>query len=178
MTVLIIGTPDSGKSEKAEETALFLAQDKKKYYIATMIPYGEEGKKRVEKHLKLREGKNFITIEKPVDVHELADEIPDLKKSTCLLECMSNLIGNEMHREGALDLEELPEHISRSVMKLADSCGDLVIVSNSFPMDDPDYDEDTRNYVRLVRAVNDDLRRRADRVYELTKGEWTVSENI
>ena len=43
MTVLIIGTPDSGKSEKAEEIALSLSQGKKKYYIATMIPYGEAG---------------------------------------------------------------------------------------------------------------------------------------
>ncbi len=178
MTVLIIGTPDSGKSEKAEKIALSLSQGKKKYYIATMIPYGEEGELRVKKHLKLRDGKGFATIEKPLDVHELTEEISDLRQSTCLLECMSNLIGNEMHRDGAADLSELPGLISESVMSLAQACGDLVIVTNRFPTDDPDYDEDTRNYVRFVDAVNDDLKRKVDRIYELAGGEWKISENI
>ena len=178
MTVLIIGTPDSGKSEKAEEIALSLSQGKKKYYIATMIPYGEEGKERVKKHLRLRDGKGFVTIEKPLDVHELTDEISDLSQSTCLLECMSNRIGNEMHREGAADLSELPGLISESVTNLAQDCGDLVIVTNRFPMDAPDYDEDTRDYVRLVDAVNNDLKIKVDRIYELAGGEWKISENI
>lgn len=178
MTVLIIGTPDSGKSQKAEEIALSLSRGKKKYYIATMIPFGEEGKLRVKKHLKLRDGKGFATIEKPVDVHELTEEIPDLKESTCLLECMSNLIGNEMHREGAADLQKLPGLISGSVMSLAQAAENLVIVTNRFPMDDPDYDEDTLSYVKLVAAVNDDLKRKADRAYEPAGGEWKISENI
>ena len=91
---------------------------------------------------------------------------------------MSNLIGNEMHREGAADLSELPGLISESVTNLAQDCGDLVIVTNRFPMDAPDYDEDTRDYVRLVDAVNNDLKIKVDRIYELAGGEWKISENI
>ncbi len=211
MTILIKGTPDSGKSKKAEALAMELAVIQKKYYIATMIPYGEEGKRRVEKHRKLREGKGFVTIEKPTAVHELIKEIPDLQDSTCLLECMSNLIGNEMHagctdskrqvcghkEQTATDnssfaLEDVKDHIVTSVMELAGAASNMVIVTNSFPLEDASYDEDTRKYVKLVGLVNELLASRVDRVYELceslsdetskdanwkTKGEWKLREN-
>ena len=64
MFALIFGGSGSGKSEYAEKLSCELAQKNEKYYIATMIPYGEEGKKRVERHKKLREGKDFYTIDR------------------------------------------------------------------------------------------------------------------
>ena len=39
-----------------------------RYYIATMEVFGEEGRKKVERHKMLRQGKGFITIESPKDV--------------------------------------------------------------------------------------------------------------
>lgn len=75
MFVLIIGTPDSGKSERAERLISDLAGDYPKFYIATMIPYGEEGKSRVEKHRAMREGKGFETIECPNNIHLLKDRL-------------------------------------------------------------------------------------------------------
>ena len=48
MFALIFGGSGSGKSEYAEKLSCELAQKNEKYYIATMIPYGEEGKKRVD----------------------------------------------------------------------------------------------------------------------------------
>ena len=182
MTILIIGTPDSGKSQKAEDLAMELgsAAGHKKYYIATMIPYGEEGAKRVEKHRKLRAGKGFETIEKTTAVHELVGTVPDLKDSTCLLECMSNLIGNEMH-EGrpevrSLLLSSMAGEIAGSVMTLAEAASNLVIVSNRFSTEDPSYDEDTRNYVALVELVNKELAEKADRVFELRDEVFTQTK--
>lgn len=117
MTILVIGTPDSGKSEKAEGLALELSRNGKKIYLATMIPYGAEGEKRIEKHRKLRDGKGFITVEKTHDIADIIDETGFIviKKSagnstdknegacrlkaedaTVLLECVSNLCANEM----------------------------------------------------------------------------------
>ncbi len=182
MTVLIIGTPDSGKSEKAEALAMELgagspimdgASIQKKYYIATMIPYGEEGANRVEKHRKLREGKGFVTIEKPTKVHELIDEISDLQDSTCLLECMSNLIGNEMHSTMRSATE-----ITNSVMMLAEATSNLVIVTNKFPLEDASYDEDTQKYVKLVNCVNEELSSKVDKVYKRSEdsGDWIEME--
>ena len=185
MVVLVIGTPDSGKSERAEKIALELSDRGKKYYIATMIPYGDEGLLRVEKHKKARAGKGFVTIEKPSDVHELALELSDIKDSTCLLECMSNLIGNEMHREAAPGADVkyrsrediLADKITESVKALIEAAANLVIVTNRFPSDDEGYDDETREYVRLVTNVNSRLKKEADRILELTEGEWKFSEH-
>ncbi len=178
MTYLIIGTPDSGKSEKAESLSVELAGGEKKIYIATMIPFGEEGAKRVKRHLERRDGKGFETIEKPIRVHELTDMITDISNATCLLECMSNLIGNEMHEKDnhMMSDKELTEYITEDVMQLAGKAANLVIVTNSFD-DDESYDDDTRRYVRLVNLINNSLKSRVDRVYELSEGEWHLSEN-
>ena len=72
--ILIVGTPDSGKSVKAEEVALDLSLDTTRIYLATMIPYGEEGVARINKHKALRAGKGFITIERPRDIAGITDE--------------------------------------------------------------------------------------------------------
>ncbi len=173
MTYLILGTPDSGKSLKAESTALSLAGSGRKYYIATMIPFGKEGEDRIKKHRKMREGKGFETIEQPVRVHEALSRINSSEASTCLLECMSNLIGNEMHdpsmgNDETKDLAEIADGIVDSVMSLADKVLNLVIVSNTFPLDGEGYDEDTRRYVKVVDLVNKELKQRVDEVYELT----------
>ena len=43
MLILITGASGSGKSEYAEKICCELAGSAKKYYIATMQPYGAEG---------------------------------------------------------------------------------------------------------------------------------------
>ena len=63
MLIIITGVSGSGKSEYAEQICCRLAGDNKKYYVATMQPFGEEGRIRIEKHKRQREGKGFETIE-------------------------------------------------------------------------------------------------------------------
>ncbi len=173
MIILIIGEPDSGKSQKAESIAIELSGDGKRIYIATMIPYGDEGIKRIEKHRKMREGKEFITIEKATDVGELAEEIGNISKVTCLLECMSNLVGNEMHLPEKTNMEDsfLANKIIEDIRQLSDKSENLVIVSNRFPLNDSSYDEDTIRYVRLTELINNRLSEIADKVYELSNAD-------
>ncbi len=78
MLVLVIGGGGSGKSAYAEALACRLSpQNKqgKRYYLATMEVYGEEGRKRVAKHRRAREGKNFITIEQKRNLTEAIGSI-------------------------------------------------------------------------------------------------------
>ena len=59
MTVLVIGGSGSGKSSFAEDV-LEKFPESRKYYIATMQIYDEEGKKKVERHRRIRKEKGFF----------------------------------------------------------------------------------------------------------------------
>ncbi|MCR5232464.1 MAG: adenosylcobinamide-GDP ribazoletransferase [Lachnospiraceae bacterium] len=96
MLKLITGPPDSGKSLRAEELAVQGGR-KNLYYLATMKVMDAEGSDRVKKHRAQREGKGFATIEQPYDIIKALDVIKAPKESTVLLECLSNLVGNELH---------------------------------------------------------------------------------
>ena len=98
MFVLITGGSGSGKSEYAENRAVMLSKKEGLllYYIATMKPFGEEGKRRVERHRRLRSGKGFFTIEHYVNLKQLI--LPG--EGVVLLECLSNLTANEMFGSG------------------------------------------------------------------------------
>ncbi len=95
MMYLIIGGSGSGKSAYAEELLFSLPDAGKKYYIATMQVCDEESRRRVQKHRKQREGKRFYTIEQPVHVSGALTQMGAGKKSA-MLECVSNLVANEM----------------------------------------------------------------------------------
>lgn len=176
MTILILGTPDSGKSAFAEKLMDELSGEPEKIYIATMIPFGKEGEERVKKHRKMREGKGYLTIECPTDVSRILSETDEIENKSCLLECLTNLIGNEMHSGDNKDMddERLLDKITDDVLSLKRKCGNLVIVSNRFPQDDPEYDEDTKRYVRMTDLLNKRISINTDRVYELTGEGWVV----
>lgn len=95
MMYLIIGGSGSGKSAYAEELLFSLTDAGKKYYIATMQVCDEESRRRVQKHRKQREGKRFDTIEQPVHVSGALTQM-DAGKKSAMLECVSNLVANEM----------------------------------------------------------------------------------
>ena len=50
MLILVTGGSGSGKSAFAEQKAVSLAAGGELVYLATMQVYGEEGKKKVERH--------------------------------------------------------------------------------------------------------------------------------
>lgn len=95
MMYLIIGGSGSGKSAYAEELLFSLPDAGEKYYIATMQVCDEESRRRVQKHRKQREGKRFDTIEQPVHVSGALTQM-DAGKKSAMLECVSNLVANEM----------------------------------------------------------------------------------
>lgn len=171
---MIIGTPSSGKSQLAEDIVVRLAQDRRKIYLATMIAFDEEGKERIKKHRRLRQGKGFETIECPENLSSLKFGSDDLDHNevvindncVLLLECMSNLVGNELYspRNKGLDDEELVTLIVSETIGVANKVADIVIVSNEFKLDDTGYDDETRRYVRLLHDVNEVLKKEMDEV--------------
>lgn len=170
MTVLIIGGSGSGKSAWAERYAVSLARGSKKYYIATMQAADEEGIKRVERHRKLRRGKGFDTIEQPAAVQNALSRM-EAGEKTALLECISNLLANEMFPEDGIRTgEEAEQTVMEGIRTLRDGLSHLVIVSNNVFEDGTVYDETTMDYIRAMGRINQGLAALADRVIEVVVG--------
>lgn len=154
MMLLVIGSNGSGKSEYAENWLCSRCAEEK-YYIATMLPYGEEGAARVEKHRKMRAGKGFITLEAAFDFAKLS-----LKKNAMiLLEDASNLLANILfEQKGSL------EDAKRDIDIVRKKAAILVVVSIGNLREEAEYDAETLNYLRNLHALNEWLTKIADEV--------------
>ncbi|MGN0107458.1 MAG: bifunctional adenosylcobinamide kinase/adenosylcobinamide-phosphate guanylyltransferase [Hominilimicola sp.] len=161
MFVLITGGSGSGKSEFAEKTAMELGGDM--LYIATMQPQDAECVKRIERHRKMRAGKGFRTIECYGGLCEAAETA-----DTMLLECVSNLTANLMFSPNGA--EDTKDEIMRGIAHLLNRCDNLVVVTNEISSDGIEYDGDTEMYMRNIGAVNSEIAKLADAVYEVVYG--------
>ena len=166
MFTLVIGGAASGKSGYAEGLVL-LSPHRPRYYIATMEPFGAEGRRRVEKHRRMRADKEFETVE---CYHTLSSaRLP--RRGTVLLECIGNLAANELYSPGGAGSGSgALSAIVDGVDALLAQCADLVVVSNEVFTGGADYAGGTMDYLRLVAGANRALAKRADRVCEVVCG--------
>ncbi len=164
MRFLLTGGSACGKSSFAEELALRLGGNL--VYIATMRPYGEEGLAKIKRHRKMRASKGFTTIECQID---LINVVVD-PESTVLLECLCNLMSNEMFDEFG-NLRDVQAKIVSDINELAKRCQNLIVVTNDVASEYlDDYDEGTREYALAIGRANIDLAAQSDHVYELVCG--------
>ena len=202
MITLITGGSGSGKPAYAEKYICHVSNEKgykEKYYIATMQVFDDEGQRKIDRHRRLRAGKGFITIEQPRDIKKAVEKLQSencLKNvRSALLECMSNLVANEMFppvdasgiqaveaEKEALDVHENMKdyetaqisRVSKKVLKevsiLSENVAELVIVTNNVFEDGVCYDESTMNYIKAMGIVNIGLATMAERVVEVVAG--------
>lgn len=190
MMVLVVGGSGSGKSSYAEKVTVSLAQESvkeitksentslsdfklniaKKYYLATMQVFDDEGRKKVERHRNLRSGKGFFTIEQPTRISGALEKMEDGDRAV-LLECISNLTANEMFSEKKAMTEiQVTENVIRDIKMLKEQTNHLVVVSNNIFEDGITYDETTTKYIRAMGKINQKLAALADRVVEVVAG--------
>lgn len=170
MMTLIIGGSGSGKSAFAEQYTEEIAGKCEKYYLATMKVYGEEGRQKVEKHRAQRAGKGFRTIECPEDIAHQTESIGN-KESAVLLECMSNLVANEMFTESNIrPKDQVVAKVLYGVEILNNRVQELVIVTNNVSEEGTNYDKETVDYMECLGEINAGLAKRADRVVEVVVG--------
>lgn len=201
MMTVITGGSGSGKSAYAEDYIGQIAVKSdhcNKYYIATMKVYDTEGQKKIDRHRRLRQGKGFITIEQPTDIEAIMEEINAVEFSTtvtndrvdyinpkqqnviyqnaALLECMSNLVANEMFtNDGNGNSKIVPadivcKKITNGIRAIKDTLDDLVIVTNNVFEDGIEYDDTTMEYIRAMGIVNQRIAAMADHVIEVVVG--------
>ena len=202
MITLITGGSGSGKSAYAEKYICHMSNEngyKEKYYIATMQVFDDEGQRKIDRHRRLRVGKGFITIEQPRDIKKAVEKLQSencLKTGrSALLECMSNLVANEMFppvdvsgmqaaeakKETLDDPENMKDYdtaqisrVSKKVLKevsiLSENVAELVIVTNNVFEDGVSYDQSTMNYIKAMGIVNRGLAAMAESVVEVVAG--------
>jgi adenosylcobinamide kinase/adenosylcobinamide-phosphate guanylyltransferase len=166
MFTLVVGAAASGKSAFAERL-IVEAGDAPRTYIATMQPFDQECRARIEKHRAMRAEKRFTTVERYTGLSAL--KLP--QRGSVLLECLSNLAANELYSpQGAGSEQGALDAIDSGVDNLLAQCRDLVVVSNEIFTDGVDYGPGIQPYLRLLAGANRLLARKADRVCEVVCG--------
>ncbi|MED9903847.1 MAG: bifunctional adenosylcobinamide kinase/adenosylcobinamide-phosphate guanylyltransferase [Lachnospiraceae bacterium] len=169
MVTLVIGGSGSGKSAYAETLMCENSDVKNKYYLATMQIYDEDGKRKVERHKKLRQGKGFLTIEQPRDIERAVPQM-ETGANAALLECMSNLAANEMFREKILPAGQVVKKILTGMSELQKEVKHLIIVTNNVFEDGIIYDDGTMEYLKALAEINRELAKKADKIVEVVVG--------
>ena len=170
MITFIYGGSSSGKSAFAEDYAISL-NAKNKYYLATMNATDSESKKRIERHRQKRAGKGFVTIEKSCDIANAVADISNADESVVLIECLSNLIANEMFKtDRIVPSTECTDKVIEDVIVLSKKVKHVVMVSNNIFEDGIRYDDCTKEYMRSLGAVNKKIGEIADKSYEVVVG--------
>lgn len=196
MLHIVYGGSASGKSSYAESFAMSLQGDGRLLYIATMYPYkwntteiDPETMQRIERHRAMRADKGFDTVE----CYRHVEHIVAKRQDVLLLECMSNLLANEMYLEPDADagsdvektgiggnassdmsktMSPVSKKIVQAIIDLSARVQDVVIVTNDVFSDGGSltYDESTREYVKNLAEINCALAREAATVTEVVCG--------
>lgn len=164
MMILVTGGSGSGKSAFAENCVVSLGSEKR-IYIATMYPYDGESRKRVKRHRKMRAGKGFETVEYYTGLSGV--HVPE--GSTVLLECMSNLVANEMFREEGAH-EKTYDEITKGILHLKEQAAHLIVVTNEIFSEAMCYQGDTEEYRRCLGNINQFLAGQSDLAAEVVYG--------
>ena len=164
MLAFVAGAAASGKSAWAESIAAALGG--KKCYIATMEPFGQEAKARIQKHRDARREKGFQTVEIYTG---MAEKAASLSYDTALLECMTNWLANEMYSPSGAGKAAL-EAVEKGLDALSAAVPNLVVVSGDLFCEGLDYGPYTGEYLENLAAVNRLLASRADIAAEICCG--------
>lgn len=171
MMILITGGSKCGKSRYAE--SLFDKVSGKKYYMATMVPFGDEAWQAIDRHREMRAEKGFKTIERYTDAGAVSIE----PGSAVLLECLGNLTANEMFREGNVPLD-CKNKIFCDIIELKDKTSLLVIVTNDVGSDSLFYESGTQKYIEVLGKLNTEIAEAADKVVECVYGIPVVLKDV
>jgi adenosylcobinamide kinase/adenosylcobinamide-phosphate guanylyltransferase len=125
-----------------------------------MLPHGEEGASRVQKHIAQRAEMGFITLELPYTVGSA--EIP--ADAVVLVEDVSNLLANAMFDKNLAETDVLAD-----IKMLCRPVGCVIAVTIS-EFEDGDYREETLRYIKALKSLNQELSILADAVIEMGEG--------
>ena len=164
MLHLIIGGSGSGKSEYAEKL-MMREPEGKRIYLATMKPWDEECRQKIERHRIMRRGKGCATME----CYGRLDSLAIPQGSSVLLECLGNLTANLFYGQEA-EGEDMAQILTNDILDLQKRTKTLMIVTNDIFSDGLFYGVATVAYRAVLGQVNKNLAKEADQVTEVVYG--------
>lgn len=168
MKILISGGSKNGKTSFAEDVAVKISGGGARYYVATMIPYDDEDRARIDRHIAERAGKGFKTLECGTEI----DRCLDHHSGTFLVDSVTALLVNEMFSgdHGGDADKNACERCRKSLLKLAGRAENAVFVTDYIFSDAMRYDDFTENYRKALAALDRAIAEVCDVVIELCAG--------
>ena len=174
MTLFLSGGAKCGKSSLAQDLALALAKDGKRYYVATLIPSGEEDRARIRRHIADRDGMGFETVEcfrNILDCLDVAD--PD---GVFLVDSVTAMVQNSLfpvEKNYEMDLDAA-SRCADELVAFAKRVRHVIYVSDYIYSDAERYSESTEAYRKCLADIDRRLAQACDTVVEVSAGQYFV----
>ena len=171
MTVFISGGAKCGKSSLAQDLSVALAKGEKHYYVATMIPSGEEDYDRIRRHIADRDGLGFETVECFKNIMSVADT-----DGTYLVDSVTSLIQNSLfpvEKNYEMDLDGA-SRCADALIQFAGTVRHAVFVSDYIYSDAERYSESTEMYRKCLADIDRRLAKVCDTVIEISAGQFII----
>lgn len=170
MKVLVTGGAKNGKSGLAQKLCCSLSAEGKRFYVATMMPYDDEDRLRIKRHLEDRKNLNFTTLECPKDIHTVIKNVSETGSDSCfLVDSLTALLANEMFAGGKYDCLSA-QKVSANLYDFARGVSNAVFVSDGIFCDSFLYDDVTEAYRKGLAFCERTLAQVCDTVIEMTAG--------
>ena len=171
MTVFISGGAKCGKSSFAQDLTVALAGNGKRYYVATMIPTGEEDFNRIRRHISDRDGMGFETVECFKDIMDVANP-----HGTFLVDSVTSLVQNSLFpvdKNYEMDLNGA-NRCADALIQFARTVRHAVFVSDYIYSDAGRYSESTEMYRKCLADIDRRLAAACDTVVEVSAGQLII----
>ena len=174
MNVFISGGAKCGKSSLAQDLTVALAEGGKHYYVATLIPTGNEDDERIRRHLADRDGMGFETVECFQNIMESLKTAD--ANGAFLVDSVTSLIQNALfpiEKNYEMDTDSA-NRCADELIQFAETVRNAVFVSDYIYSDAQRYSDSTEAYRKCLADIDRRLAAVCDTVIEVSSGQLTI----
>lgn len=168
MTIFVTGGCKNGKSTFALRQAVKLAEEGKRFYVATMLPQDAHEWDCVHRHREARKGLGFTTLEQGRNLPLCLNGVDT--NGVFLLDSITALLANEMFPPDTSPVLHAGEQIQEDLELFLDSVEHAVIVSDHVCSDGEVFSTLSEDYRRSLASLECFLAARCDCVAEICAG--------
>lgn len=170
MNILISGGCKNGKTSFAQDIAVKLSGGGKRFYVATMIPYDDEDRARIARHIADRAEQGFQTLETGRVIAACLEGTDH--DAVFLVDSLTALLVNEMFPDmhfGDAD-PQAAERCREGLLQVAKEAKHAVFVTDYLYSDAARYNAFTEEYRKNLALLDRALAAVCDTVIELCAG--------